>query len=67
MFILQQKREGDFHKEITVISFFCLEPKWAVNSIIFSVFDLKNGPFPIQISCETARFWVNAIRVPYPA
>jgi hypothetical protein len=58
--------QGIFNKKITVISFFRLVPKWAVISI-FSVFDLKNGRLPIQISCETSRFWVDAIRFPYPA
>jgi hypothetical protein len=67
MFILKQRREGDFHHEN--YSYFILSPgaKIRVISIFVSVFDLKNGRFPIQISRETARFWVDATRVPYPA
>jgi hypothetical protein len=67
MFILKQRGEGDFHQKNH--SHFILLPGAKMGSYFnfFLFFDLKNGPFPIQISCETARFWVNAIRVPYPA
>ena len=68
MFILKQRREGYFHEENH--SYFILLPGAEMGSyfnFFFLFLTLKNGPFPIQISCETARFCVDVIRVPYPA